>query len=258
MSTLSLNRVPMYSLISTQKFQVLWMSLIRESETEEKEEKYNKLKEAEILIYDGADINKPFGDDGEDREEFFGTPLYYLLGEYYYSGTKYMNNEYLDEIMSFLFSKNVIVDKNSISFSMRDPKLLEELLMRADDVKFEYRMNSLCLETIMGFPSVRLDEFISYEFSYVSKEDDCIYFRNYPYLPIECVLLDYSTERGSAITTDDERRYIIRILKRQGSPSPCRERLDIIFSVMEEKNTTYYNDCAKQRFQEAIDYWERV
>ena len=254
--------------MSTEKFQTLWMSLIRD--TEEKEEKYNKLQESlrevERLIDDGADINKPFGDDGEYREKYFRTPLYYLTWEYYYSGTKYMNNEFLDEILSFLFSKNVVIDKNSINSSYRDTKLFEEFLMRADEdnVQFQYKTCSLLLEIMIGFPSVRLDECIPYEFSYISNEDDCIYFENYPYLPIECVLLDYSTERVSAITTDDARRDIIRILKRQGSPSPCRERINIMFYKMEEKNLAWQsfptekNDRVKERFQEAIDYWESL
>jgi hypothetical protein len=252
---------------STEKFQTLWMSLIRDirdTEEKEKEEKLQKLQESlkdvERLIDDGADINKPFGDDGEYREKYFRTPLYYLMEEYYYSGTKYMNNEFLDEILSFLFSKNVVIDKNSINLSNddRDPKLFEEFLMRADEdnVQFEYKTRSLLLEIMIGFPSVRLDECIPYEFSYASKEDNCIYAENYPYLPIECVLLDYARERGSAITTDVERRDIIRILKRQGSPSPCREKINIMFYKMEEKNK--YNDSVKERFQEAIDYWERV
>ena len=141
--------------MSTEKFQTLWMSLIRD--TEEKEEKYNKLQESlrevERLIDDGADINKPFGDDGEYREKYFRTPLYYLMEEYYYSGTKYMNNEFLDEILSFLFSKNVVIDKNSINSSYRDTKLFEEFLMRSDDnVQFEYKTRSLLLE-IMIAPS---------------------------------------------------------------------------------------------------------
>ena len=255
--------------MSTEKFQTLWMSLIRyirdTEEKEEKEEKYNKLQESlrevERLIDDGADINKPFGDDGEYREKYFRTPLYYLMEEYYYSGTKYMNSEFLDEILSFLFSKNVVIDKNSIILSNddRDPKLFEEFLMRSDDnVQFEYKTRSLLLEIMIGFPSVRLDECIPYEFSYTSKEDNCLYFENYPYLPIERVLLDYATERGLAITTDDERRDIIRILKRQGSPSPCRERINIMFYKMEEKKDRDYNDRVKERFQEAIDYWEKV
>ena len=106
------------------------------------------------------------------------------MEEYYYSGTKYMNNEFLDEILSFLFSKNVVIDKNSINLSNddRDPKLFEEFLMRSDEdnVQFEYKTRSLLLEIMIGFPSVRLDECIPYEFSYTSKEDNCIYFENYP------------------------------------------------------------------------------
>jgi hypothetical protein len=209
-----------------EKFMTLWISIFEENNYK------LKLEEAERLIEDGADINKPRGE--------FGTPLYYVVMGYCCSRNTYMNNEFLDELLFFLFSKNVFIDKESIRISMRDPKLLSELLMRVDDIDtvfssidFQYIKNSLCLETIIGFSAIKLDEYVSYYFSK--------YY--YSFLLIECVLLDYCLGI-------DERRDVIRILKKHGSPSPSRDRLNII----EKKNEN--DNRFKKRFQEIIKYWE--
>lgn len=246
----------------TEKFQNIWKYITRLQDSVSREDAFiiqeEKFQEAEKLISEGADINESFYDEIDYENN---TALYYVLVEYYYAQTQYMNDEFLDNMIYFLFSKDIVIDKRSIKLCFRDTKLLDDLLKRANDIdiKFEYSSNPLFLEIITGFPSVKLDEFIPYEFSYVNKEEQGIYFKNYYYLPIEVVMLDYTTERGSAITTDDNRRDIIRILKRNGSPSPSLERIEIMFSLMSSKNTWQSKiDNIRKRFEESYDYWLNI
>jgi len=253
----------------TEKFHDIWLSIIvlHEAvfqETLSKEESFliqeEKLSEAQKLIEEGADINEPFYNERESN-----TPLGNVLSAYYYTDTKYMNNDFLDNMIYFLFSNDVVTDKNSITTCVsciRDMKLLEELLKRAndDDIKLNYNNNNiLYLETIIGFSNVKLDDFIQYEFSYVNKEENVIYFKNYYYLPIEVTLLDYATEKGSAIITKQERQEIIRLFKKKGSPNPSIERINTMFLLMEEKETWASNmNDIRERFKEAYDFYINI
>lgn len=251
----------------TEKFQNIWLSIIglHESVYQDslsKEESFSmqeeKLLDAQKLIEEGANINEPFYNE---RESMYDTPLGCVCSSYYYTETTYMNNNFLDNMIYFLFSNDVVPDKGSISHCFRDFKLLEEILKRAndEDVKFKYSSNILYLEIYTGFPTVKLDEFIPYELSYVNKEERSIYFKNYYYLPIEVILLDYATERGSAIINREGRKNIIRLLKKQGSPDPSLERIDIMFSLMSEKETWELEmNNIRERFKEAYNFYINI
>lgn len=248
----------------TEKFQNIWLSIIRlhESVYQEslsKEESFSiqeeKLLNSQKLIEEGADINEAFY---YERDKY--TPLMHVLSAYYYTNTNYMNNDFLDNMIYFLFQNDVVTDKVSIKFCIRNLKLLEEILKRSNDqdIKFNYSSNILYLEIITGFNAVKLDEFMSYEFSYVNKEENCIYFKNYDYLPIEVALLDYATERGSAIINLEGRKDIIRLLKKQGSPEPCLERINLMFSLMEEKENSETMNNIKERFKDSYEFYINI
>jgi hypothetical protein len=250
----------------TEEFQLIWFTILKDQEKnlEKLEEDF---KELEKLIDQGADINHEMCDeDGELK-----TPLLYLIEEYYYSNTSYMNDEYLDELLSFLFSKDVVIDDSSFYYSCRvSVKLYEELLKRSYDndeeknIEINMSSNPLCLEIATGFPNIRLDRDIPYIFSYFSKEEERLVSEEYRYLPIECVILDYVIERGSKITTDDKRKEIIKILKRQGSPNPDVENINIILDRINHSGSRYFTLNLKDpkvkenridRFKEIYDYF---
>lgn len=249
----------------TENFQNIWLSIIRlyesvwQKSSLEIENAFSvqkeKFLEAEKMIEEGADINEPFYDEKESLYDKY-TPLGHVMSLYYYTYTTYMNNDFLDNMIYFLFSHDLITDKESIKSCYGDLKLLEEILKRAndEDIKFKYSTNIKYLEIITSFPTVKLDEFISYEFSYVN--ENIIYFQNYDYLPIEVVMLDYATSRGSKITNDEERKDVIHLFKKQGSPFPSLERIDIMFSLMEEKYTWKSSmDNIRKRFKEVYDFY---
>lgn len=250
----------------TEKFQNIWLYIMRlpESESLSKEEvldiQNEKLYEAKKLIEYGADINEPFYEDREEEDEKY-TPLYLIVSEYSYSRTEFMKNDFLDNMIYFLFDNDVVSDQESIKLCIysENPKLLYEILQRSND-DFDFKIfnhipyKPLILEIILGFKSFRLDEFISYEFSYCEQND--IHFEIYEYLPIEVLMLDYATERGSAITTDDKRRDIFNILKIQGSPLPSLERINMMFSLMSDKRTWISRmDKIQKRFEQIYEYF---
>ena len=267
----------------TEKFQNIWIFIFDLSFSEEesisKQEALSiqeeKFKDLEKLIDDGADINEPFYNnkndpfyavDEEDMMELYGkyTPLSYVLLAYYCSRTQYMGNDFLDNMVSFLFTNDVVIDEQSIKSCLccnEDSKLLYEILQRSNDIKLLRFSNcdSLLLEIFIGFSNTILDEFMQYEFSYVDSE--CIYFQNYDFLPIEVVILDYCTERGLAFKNESNRKHIeekrkdvIRLFKINGSPPPSLERIDKILSIMSEKNT--WKSMIQNIRQKFIDVYE--
>lgn len=247
----------------TEKFQNIWTSIIGLHDCLSREESFSiqeeKLLDAQNLIEEGADINKPFYDERENMIVKY-TPLRHVLTSYYYTHTTYMNNDFLDNMVYFLFQNDVVADKSSINFCIRDLKLLEEILKRAndEDIILNYSSNILYLEIITGFNNVKLYESIPYKFSYINKEDMCIYIKNYDYLPIEVTLLDYATEKGSAIIDIQGRKDIISLLKKQGSPVPSLEIIDTMVSFMEQKDTYYTKekiDNIRERFKEAYEFY---
>lgn len=259
---------------TTEKFQNIWLSIIGlyESVCQEslsKEESFSiqeeKFLEAQKLIKEGADINEPFYNETENnyiRHIYIKyTPLWHVLCAYHYTATTYMNNDFLDNMIYFLFQNDVVTDKASIKScesSNRDFKLLEEILKRAndEDIMLKYTPHIKYLEIITGFNNVKLDEFIPYEFSYINKENRCIYFKDYNYLPIEVTFLDYATEKGSAIIDTQGRKDIINLLKKQGSPDPSLERINMMFSLMEQNEPYRSNmDNIKERFKEAYEFY---
>jgi hypothetical protein len=249
---------------STKNFCDIWIDMIKDGRNctqeltiKELEIQEEKFKKAKFFIEQGADINA-YG-YFTDYEKC--TAILCIIDQYYIRDTNYMNDEFLDNMLSFLFENNVIADEESIIFtgsSIRDIKLFEELLKRTDKLEFRYSMNFIFLEIILGFNIVKLDKFISYEFSYVN-DDDAINFKNYDYLPIECVLLDYSTERGLKIITDDGRKQIITLLKRYGSPNPCLSRLETMICMHEDKEKNKEKkEKLRKRFEECYNYWNKL
>lgn len=228
----------------TINFQNIWIEILSSRDVN----LLDNLDKAKILIEEGADINSAFG--GYLRSIRNNTPLYYLLVEYFRYNTYYLNDVILDDLLCFLFENNVMPDKESIRFCIRDTKLLEELLKRSDYNEFMYTLNPLSLETILGFTT--LDVSITYNFSYISK-DNCIHSIREYLLPIECIILDFIIKKG--LTTESERTDIIHILKRNDSPSPSMEKLNKIISVIEmdsnennKKLEEYYNYYNEYKF----------
>lgn len=224
----------------TINFQNIWLEILRSRDI-------NLLDKAKILIEEGANINIAFG--GYLRSIGNNTPLYYLLVEYFRNNTSYLNDDILDDLLCFLFENNVMPDKESIRFCIRDAKLLEELLKRSEYTEFMYTLNPLSLETILGFS--KLDISITYNFSYVSK--NCIHSLIEYLLPIESIILDFVIKKG--LITENEKKDIIKILKRNDSPCPCLEKLNkIIFGIeidRDENNKKleeYYNYYNEYKF----------
>lgn len=255
---------------NTEKFQTLFMKILDEyvmkiilneenKEEKDQQEQNEFIEELKRLVEKGANINKEFY---VEFDYTMMSPLDFLISRYYYAGIKYMDSQanFFDEVLSFLFSKDVMIDKKSIQSSFRDLKMFEELLKRAndEDIVFELSTNPSYLEIITGFP-IRLDNCISYEFSYVNKEEQSIYYKKYQYLPIECVLLDYATERGSAITTDEKRKEVISILKKQGSPFPNMDKINLMLKKMIDANALYSTkEKSEERLKESYDYFVSV
>jgi len=155
----------------TCEFQNIWKELLNLYMPKNKDNidliyyQKEKLLEAKVFIEKGADINKSF--DGYVSRNYTNykekkyTPLHYLVKEYFYSGTEYMNNEFLDNMLSFLFSQDVYIDHPSLDFSANfyDLKLFEEFLKRSDSeyIIFDYSKSLLFDEVINGFPNVYAD-----------------------------------------------------------------------------------------------------
>lgn len=157
----------------TFEFQNIWKELLNLYIVKDKDNlslisyQEKKLLEAKILVEKGADINKTFSGYTsryyQNYVEKNYTPLYYLVQEYFYSRTQYMNNEFLDNMLSFLFSQDVDIDRPTLDFSANfyELKLFEELLKRSDleDIVFDYSKSNLFDEVINGFPNVSVDEY---------------------------------------------------------------------------------------------------
>lgn len=230
----------------TEKFQKLWMRLLWEKPDESFD---SKLEELQELADEGADLSFPLESDSSWEPQ---TALYYLM--FVYGGAYYtLNTEQCDQLLHFLLLNGVIPNQQDIARATVKPKVLEQLLYfaREEDIRlYEYNGNPLCLEVLVGFPSVRLDQESCYEINYTRKNTG-MYVKLFSCLPIEKCLMDYATYFGVAITTIEERREVLRILKKNGSPSPRIGLMKEMLDLIDEKET-------RKRFLEAYDYWKSL
>jgi hypothetical protein len=223
--------------MATRQFQQFWISLLHE----ESDDSFDiKLQQ---FVDDGADINFPF-----ESEDFWEphTPLYYLLASDCSLSRR-------DELLRFLLYNGVVPTEADIKRSIRQPKVLEQILYlaREEDIHlYNYHNKPLCLEVLLGFPSVTLDQESPYELTY-SVDKAGIYYRIFNCLPIEQCLMDYARDFGSAVTTTEERQEVLRIMKKNGTPYP---RIGLLKEMLDLVN----DEEVRTRFREAYEYWKSL
>lgn len=224
----------------TKNFQKFWIDNVL---SEKIHYHYNEsfYKEIDRFIEEGADINSII-------ESEMTTPLYNLL-VHIHNNDKY-------EIVYYLLSKNVAIDIDSLMFCIYEKKykLLEDLLIRCDDsiiesIKFSVLFNTSCLEILLGFNRIDI-ETVNFKFGYM--KNDRILIIDYQVYPIESLLLDYSVEHYHK-SFKDELRNKVYILKKNGSPDVCLEKINYILVDISKKSETF-DKKYRNKFKKIYNY----
>jgi hypothetical protein len=230
--------------LETEKFQNIWNSILSE-DTIMESDMFTLEKNLHIinsLIDNGADINQEY----LTNNHFFNkntTPLLTLL----YTYDEYRNyTSYMDEILYFLLSKEVIIDHRSIIYCINSElyKILEDLLKRVndntiienirrfynDDIGFGLS-DPLLLEILIGFSIIDVDDNFQFTVSFV--ENNKILKMDYNCLPIEYLFIVYAKGGRKHILKEK-----ISILKKYGK-SPSFKKIDLIIEEIKNDDEKY-------------------
>jgi len=161
--------------------------------------------------------------DGED----WGFPIEFVLYEIYYANEE--DIPYLEQVLFWMAERTSPNFAIINCFSYRDfPssfKVLEELLKKYDGEKIPFSLRSKTYnEILMGYGHLDLESLVECSTSKVESGIGILFTKN-TVLPIENAIITYALGNGSSVFKEGDLKYIVKILKRYGSPDPSMNRI---------------------------------
>lgn len=196
------------------------------------------------------EINHP-QDEGD-----WGFPIEFVLDEIYHAIEEDL--PYLEQVLFWIVEKtnpNFDIIK---CFSYRSfPssfKALEELLKKYEGEKIPFSLSSKTYnEILIGYGHLDLESLVECSISKVETGFGII-FRKNTVLPIENAIITYSLNGSNdSFFNNGDLKYIVKILKRYGSPDPSMNRIiNYIYNFLYSRN----EDDVLQRLRDIMTYAE--